>query len=126
MNISLGTPEETISQLLRAIDQPTRIKIILSIGEGEACVCHLEAMLGMRQAYISQHLMDLRKAEVLVTRREGRYIFYRLKNPKLLELIISAGQLSGLSTDDLRPLHASESRVTCSCPHCADEVNQAS
>ncbi|NWG07099.1 MAG: winged helix-turn-helix transcriptional regulator [Chloroflexi bacterium] len=50
---------EQISPLLSAIASPQRIAILLAIGTGEACVCHLEASLGWRQAYISQHLMAL-------------------------------------------------------------------
>lgn len=62
VNILISThPEEQISKLLSLIGQPARIQILLIIGAQEACVCHLEAVLGMRQASISQHLMVLRK-----------------------------------------------------------------
>jgi DNA-binding transcriptional ArsR family regulator len=37
-----------ISRLLRAISQPSRLEILLAIGTGEVCVCHLEAFLGQR------------------------------------------------------------------------------
>lgn len=46
----------------------------MAIGSSEACVCHLEAMPGYRQAVISQHLKALREAGVLGTRRGGKYI----------------------------------------------------
>ena len=65
MNIKTTSPEEQIAQLLRAIDQPARLRILMAIGRSEACVCHLEAMLVLRQAYISQHLMALRHAGIL-------------------------------------------------------------
>ena len=55
---------------LQAIASAPRIAILLAIGQGEACVCHLETALGWRQAYISQHLMALRKADILQDRRE--------------------------------------------------------
>jgi len=54
-----------MSHVLGAIQQTARLRILLAIGEGEACVCHLETLLGYRQAYISQHLMALRKARWL-------------------------------------------------------------
>ena len=78
MNIKSSSEIKKISQLLRAISSTPRLRILLAIGTGEACVCHLEAKLGLRQAYISQHLMDLRKGKVLTSRREGRFIFYRI------------------------------------------------
>ncbi|MFM8368324.1 MAG: ArsR/SmtB family transcription factor, partial [Chloroflexota bacterium] len=67
-----------IAAPLEAIASPQRIAILLAIGKGEACVCHLETALGLRQAYISQHLMALRKADILQDRREGRYVFYKI------------------------------------------------
>ena len=45
-----------LASLFRTMGQAARLRIILAIGEGEACVCHLEAILGYRQAYISQQL----------------------------------------------------------------------
>ncbi|MEJ2350922.1 MAG: metalloregulator ArsR/SmtB family transcription factor, partial [Anaerolineales bacterium] len=88
-------------QMFRSLGQMARLRILLAIGTGEACVCHLEARLGLRQAYISQHLMALRKAGIVTDQREGRYIFYRLQNPRLLELIQLAGVLSGIPEDEL-------------------------
>lgn len=51
-----------IADLFRLLGQPVRLRILLAIGTGEACVCHLEAHLGLRQALISQYLMVLRDA----------------------------------------------------------------
>lgn len=111
---------EQIASPLTAIASPQRVAILLTIGYGEACVCHLEAALGWRQAYISQHLMALRKADILSDRREGRYIFYRLKNASLLDLITAAASLSGLSPETVSTLiNNTQSHPACECPHCA-------
>jgi DNA-binding transcriptional ArsR family regulator len=109
-------------RLFRSLGQPSRLKILLAIGSGESCVCHLEASLGLRQAYISQQLMALRKARIVTDRREGRFIFYRLENPRLLELIQLAGILTGLREDQIRlPRHPSTIE-SCNCPHCAPQL----
>jgi DNA-binding transcriptional ArsR family regulator len=71
---SIPQLSEQIAAPLTSIASPQRIAILLAIGNGDACVCHLEAALGWRQAYISQHLMALRKADILQGRREGRYV----------------------------------------------------
>lgn len=126
MNIKLSnhkTQQRRLARLLRTIGQPTRLKILLALGEGEACVCHLESLLGMRQAYISQHLMALRRAGVVRDRREGRYIFYRLKSPQILELIELAGQVSGVSSDDLLAGLQTGEPSLCSCPDCEPSIN---
>ncbi len=119
-------PTEQIAALLRNLSQPDRIRILQTIGAGEACVCHLEAHLGLRQAYLSQHLMALRKARILKSRRAGRYIFYRLANTELLDLIQMAGQIMGVSKADLDSSILSAVDVNCPCPHCEDRDPQNS
>lgn len=60
-----------IADLLQTIGQASRLQILLAIGEGEICVCHLESMLGLRQATLSQHLMALREAGIVTDRSDG-------------------------------------------------------
>lgn len=110
---------EQISAPLSMIAAPQRIAILLLIGKGEACVCHLEAALGWRQAYISQHLMALRKAEILQDRREGRYIFYSLKDASILDLITASATLSGLTPETVSSLINKQVNPSCECPQCA-------
>ena len=107
-----------IAEPLSAIASPQRIAILLAIGKGEACVCHLETALGLRQAYNSQHLMALRKADILQDRREGRYVFYKIKNASLLDLITASATLSGLSAESVSSLINTQVYPSCECPHC--------
>ena len=117
---------EQIAIPLVAIASPQRIAILLAIGAGEACVCHLETALGWRQAYISQHLMALRKANILQDRREGRYIFYRLKNNSYLDLITASARLSGLSAESISTLINTQFHPSCECPQCVPVLIPAS
>jgi DNA-binding transcriptional ArsR family regulator len=110
-------PEEQISKLLSLIGQPARIQILLIIGAQEACVCHLEAALGMRQASISQHLMVLRKAGLVSAQRDGRNIFYRLTHPEVIDVLRQAAQLTASSPEALRALTARPVQ-NCPCPQC--------
>ncbi len=109
---------EQIAAPLAAIASPQRIAILLAIGRGEACVCHLESVLGWRQAYISQHLMVLRRAGILQDRRAGRYVFYRLKDVSILDLIIAAASLSGIPPEAMSSPHQAPSQIACRCPNC--------
>ena len=117
---------EKISTPLTAIASPQRIAILIAIGTGEACVCHLETALGWRQAYISQHLMSLRKADILLDRREGRYVFYRLKDASLLDLITASARLSGLSAESVSALINTQFHPSCECPQCVPVLIPAS
>ncbi len=105
-----------VSSLLRVLGHPMRIRILLEIGSGESCVCHLKAQLGIRQAYLSQHLMALRQEGILQTNREGRYIYYRIANQKILGLITAAAQIKGVS---LETIHTR--KKTCDCPKCCED-----
>jgi ArsR family transcriptional regulator len=102
-----------VSPLLNQLSNPIRMAILLSIGDGEACVCHLEAVLRKRQALISQHLTALREAGLILPRRNGRFIYYRLANPALLDLVRSAGRYAKVD------LTTSPATTVCSCPDCA-------
>ncbi len=110
---------EQIAAPVAAISSPQKIAILLAIGQGEACVCHLETALGWRQAYISQHLMSLRKAGILEDRREGRYVFYHLKNTAYLDLIAASAEVCGLSFETSSILGDSQKNPVCECPHCS-------
>ena len=105
-----------IAALFRLLGQPARLRILQAIGDQEACVCHLESVLGLRQAYISQHLMALRDQGLVTTRREGKFIFYRLSDPELLNLIGDAGKIVGVTFTT-----PTVQNSRCSCPSCSSE-----
>lgn len=113
--------DEELSRIFRALSTPARVQILAAIGYGEACVCHLEANLDLRQAYISQQLMEMRDADLVDTRRDGRFIFYRLKEPKLIDLILKAANLFKIPTEQLETLLNTDELPHCSCPHCCAE-----
>ncbi len=115
-------PEEHISKLLSLIGQPARIQILLIIGAQEACVCHLEAVLGMRQASISQHLMALRKAGLVTAQRDGRNIFYHLTHPEVVEVLQQAAQLTGMGPEVFHSLTV-RPNPNCPCPQCNPDID---
>ena len=114
--MSKGIPShEKISDLLASIGNPVRVQILLAIGRGEACVCHLESLLELRQSYISQQLMLLRKKKIITSRREGKYIYYRLVKPELLEVVQAAAEIVGIPKDSL----VIQEHSKCECPKCS-------
>lgn len=111
-----NAPLQPIVSLLESISPIARLELLLLIGAGEACVCHLETQLGYRQAYISQHLMALRQAGLLDSRREGKYVFYRLAKPEVLSLIQQVAQMIGVELPHVETVAPEEQ---CGCPTCA-------
>ena len=104
--------------LFKALNHPVRLAILDVLRLDEACVCHLEAVLGQRQAYISQQLAVLREAGLIEDRRDGWNIFYRIKDRRLYDLLEGARTLLGL------PPAADEAHlvpVECPCPKCTQK-----
>jgi DNA-binding transcriptional ArsR family regulator len=118
MNMKSRQSQKSIAEYLKVLGSPFRIQLLFSIGYGEACVCHLEATLKKRQAYISQHLMVLRDAGILDTRREGKYIYYRVSDQRLFDLIQYSADILGISTETLPDLTELIKLSSCECPKC--------
>ena len=114
--------ETHIADFLKILGAPFRIQILYSIGYGEACVCHLEAILKRRQAYISQHLMVMRDAGILETRRDGKYIYYRVADRRLFEILESAAGLLNIPENKKLIISGSEKLTQCDCPRCQSKT----
>ena len=72
-------------QFYKCLADETRLKCLLLIeNEEELCVCELTAALDEIQPKISRHLAQLRQCQLLVDRRQGKWVFYRI-NPDLPE-----------------------------------------
>lgn len=111
---------ELDTKLFKALAHPARLAILGVLREGEACVCHLEAALGYRQAYISQQLMGLREAGLLQDRREGWNIYYRVAKPQIFAVLDAARALTGTAVPAGRRPAGRPGRVpNCTCPRCS-------
>lgn len=77
----MGSRENDIAFLFRALADRTRLRLINLIGEDEVCVCFFVEVLKTNQPKISRHLAYLRRAGVVSARREGKWIHYRIVEP---------------------------------------------
>ncbi len=108
--VSLGlvqsncTPSERITQLksrireedatfrelkafFSALGDSTRLKMLRLIGDEELCSCEVMAALELTQPTTSHHLGILERAGLLSSRRNGKWVFYKIANPKVRNLI---------------------------------------
>lgn len=70
-------------QFYKCLSDETRLRCLLLIEqEEELCVCELTEALGEIQPKVSRHLAQLRKCELLVDRRQGQWVYYKI-NPAL-------------------------------------------
>lgn len=108
-----------LARITKALSHPVRFQIAAILSKQEACVCHIEHALGQRQAYVSQQLGVLKNAGILCERRQGTFIYYRLKDPAISEAIESLHKASGLPSNALQAL---EGTGNCPCPPCQRDI----
>ena len=101
------------AQIFKVLTHPVRLAILDILRDGEHCVCHMEAHLGYRQAYISQQIAVLREAGLIQDRRDGWNIFYRVTDPRIYAILDAVQVVTGERT----AYHQRED-VACPCPHC--------
>ncbi len=76
------------SLAVKAMAHPLRLKILCVLGDQELSVQDIVEQVGTSQSNISQHLAILREKQVLTTRREANRIYYRVKDFRVLKLIL--------------------------------------
>lgn len=70
-----------IAETFKALGDPVRLRLFqLLAGHDELCVCHLTEALNLPQSTVSRHLGVLRHAGLVTTRRDGKWMHYRLNN----------------------------------------------
>lgn len=106
------------AQIFKILMHPTRLAILDALRNGEQCVCHMEALFGLRQAHISQHLMVLREAGLVTDRRDGWNIFYRVIQPEIYQVIDAMNAYSGAPSGSQVGVARKAARQACPCPKC--------
>jgi len=78
------------ADLLKALGQPTRLKILELLVDGERCVCEIFPAIGGEQSNVSKHLGFLRSQGIVIADRRGMRVFYRLADRRIAKLLEDA------------------------------------
>lgn len=84
-----------LDRFFKALGDPTRLRLLNLMADGEVCVCFLVDLLDESQPKISRHLAYLRRAGLVAARREGKYLHYRIDRPadeganRILDTVLS-------------------------------------
>ena len=108
---------EAVSGRLKLLAHPERLRILDVLRRDAECVCHLEALLGKPQPYVSQQLRFLRQSGLILDEKEGQNVYYRLADAEIaawLELVL--GPVQGEHPD----MAAHKKVIACPCPKCAE------
>lgn len=73
--------------MLRSLAHQDRLLLLCVLSQEELCVSELEARLGLQQPSLSQQLGVLRREGLVATRREGKHVFYRIHDTRVLTLL---------------------------------------
>ncbi len=115
-------PYEEIAELFKVLIHPVRLAILEMLRPGEECVCHMTAMLGLRQAYVSQQLMVLREAGLVIDRRDGWNIYYRVTRPEIYRVLDAARALMPDQDQARDVIILNRRSEACPCPKCQAAV----
>lgn len=95
------------AEFFKTLGHPVRIRVLELLSERERAVAEMLRDTGLEAAYLSQQLAVLRRANLVVARREGVTVYYTLTSPRVAELLVVARSiLSGVHADRVAELLA--------------------
>jgi len=104
--------------IFKALSDPTRIRLLSLLAEGEVCVCFLSDVLRMVQPKVSRHLAYLKRAGLVTARREGKWMHYTWAShaSPAVRNVMDVVRDSMARDEGLRRERAALKRVCCGIP----------
>lgn len=103
---------EKLADLLKALSDPTRLRIIALLQFRDCCVCELVPIFHISQPAVSKHMSRLKSVGLISETRKGQWVYYSLNQEKLEEVGIALNQLPDLS-HEIRTLENKGLAVQC-------------
>ena len=79
-----------MGDFFKALSDPTRLKIVLTISNGEICVNDISSKIGMTKSAVSHQLSYLKKLRLVKSRKDGKEVFYSLDDDHVNLMVKSA------------------------------------
>jgi DNA-binding transcriptional ArsR family regulator len=92
------------AEFFRTLGHPARVRLLQLLRAGEQSVGALQAGVDLDSSGTSQHLAALRKQGLVTSRREGTSVYYRVKDPRILDLLELAKAILASDLEDQRAL----------------------
>ncbi|MBI5585553.1 MAG: winged helix-turn-helix transcriptional regulator [Deltaproteobacteria bacterium] len=84
---------EQLASIFKVLGESNRLAIVLALGKNSCSVTEIIKATGLSQTLVSFHLRTLRNSEIVKTNRNGPFIYYRLSEPAIIDIL---GQISKL------------------------------
>ncbi|NWF93093.1 MAG: winged helix-turn-helix transcriptional regulator [Syntrophaceae bacterium] len=78
---------ELKAEILKVLAQPTRLKILESLRNGEKCICEIVPAINGEQSNVSRHISLMQKSHLVTTRKDGVKVMVNVKDPKVFEIL---------------------------------------
>jgi DNA-binding transcriptional ArsR family regulator len=78
---------ELKAEILKVLAQPTRLKILELLRNGEKCICEIVPALNGEQSNISRHISLMQKIHLVTTRKDGVRVMVNVRDPKIFEIL---------------------------------------
>ncbi|MGB9699299.1 MAG: ArsR/SmtB family transcription factor [Thermodesulfobacteriota bacterium] len=75
------------AEVLKALAQPTRLKILECLRDGEKCICEIVPEVNGEQSNISRHIAVMQKNHLITTRKDGVRVMVKVKSPEVFEIL---------------------------------------
>lgn len=75
------------AEVLKAMAQPTRLKILELLRHGERCICEIIPAINGEQSNISRHISLMQKSHLLTTRKDGVKVMVKVRDPRVFEIL---------------------------------------
>lgn len=89
----LRQKSEHVAALLKHLSHPPRLLILCALAEGELSVSEIEKASGASQSSVSQFLKAMKMESLVESRREGKQVYYKIADPRVLKLMKSLYQI---------------------------------
>jgi len=79
------------AEVLKALAQPTRLKILEMLRNGERCICEIVPAVNGEQSNISRHISTMQKSHLITTRKDGVKVMVKVRDPRIFEILDKVG-----------------------------------
>jgi ArsR family transcriptional regulator len=79
------------AEVLKALAQPTRLKILELLRNGERCICEIVPAINGEQSNISRHISTMQKSHLITTRKDGVKVMVKVRDPRVFEILDKVG-----------------------------------
>lgn len=109
---------ESLSDRLKVLAHPERLRMLDVLRREPECVCHLEALLAKPQPYVSQQLRLMREAGIIADEKQGQNVFYELADDEVRQWL---AVVLGPPVGEYAEIEGHKKVIACGCPKCTDQ-----